>query len=84
MPYITRTRRPELDRVIAQLPRLEAGDLAYVLYRIVQDCHHMAQSRGFQCLSGLLGILEAVKLEFYRREVAPYEDDKIRENGDVG
>lgn len=34
-------------------------------------------------VSDLLGVFECVKLEFYRRIVAPYEDAKIAENGDV-
>jgi hypothetical protein len=30
-----------------------------------------------------VGVLECIKLEFYRRMVGPYEDTKIRESGDV-
>lgn len=30
-----------------------------------------------------LGVLEAIKQEYYRRVVAPYEDEKTRKNGDV-
>ena len=29
------------------------------------------------------GVVECVKLEFYRRAVAAYEDEKCKENGDV-
>jgi len=31
----------------------------------------------------MLGSVEAAKLEIYRRLIAPYEDTKIKENGDV-
>ncbi len=31
----------------------------------------------------LVGVLECVKQEFYRRQVVPYEEEKIRENGDL-
>jgi hypothetical protein len=31
----------------------------------------------------VIGVLECAKLEMYRRAVAPYEDTKIIENGDV-
>lgn len=31
----------------------------------------------------VLGTLRAVELEFYRRYVGPYEDLKIKENGDL-
>jgi hypothetical protein len=30
-----------------------------------------------------IGVLECIKLEFYRRMVGPYEDIKIKEAGDV-
>ena len=30
-----------------------------------------------------MGVLECIKSEWYRRQVGPYEDKKIRENGDV-
>ena len=32
----------------------------------------------------LMGVLECSKLELYRRLIAPYEDTKVNENGDVG
>ena len=31
----------------------------------------------------VIGVLECVKLEFYRRAVSVYEDSKLIENGDV-
>ena len=34
-------------------------------------------------LNSVMGVLESAKLEFYRRVVAPYEDKKIEENGDI-
>jgi hypothetical protein len=33
--------------------------------------------------NAVLGLLEAVKLEFYRRRLAPYEDQKMGHNGDA-
>lgn len=37
----------------------------------------------FTTMSQIIGVLESVKQEFYRRVVAPYEEEKIKENGDV-
>lgn len=37
----------------------------------------------YQTINDIIGALESAKLEFYRRVVAPYEDTKINENGDV-
>jgi hypothetical protein len=31
----------------------------------------------------VIGVLECMKLELYRRMIAPYEDTKCKENGDV-
>jgi hypothetical protein len=31
----------------------------------------------------VIGALENCKMELYRRKIAPYEDIKIEENGDV-
>ena len=44
-------------------------------------CIHEPYS--FQDLNELIGALECAKQELYRRVVAPYEEDKIEENGDV-
>ena len=34
-------------------------------------------------LAVITGVLENIKQEFYRRVGEPYEDKKIRENGDI-
>jgi len=31
----------------------------------------------------VIGVLESVKMELYRRKIADYEDEKCEENGDV-
>lgn len=37
----------------------------------------------YKDLNDAIGALEACKLEFYRRVIVPYEDQKIKSNGDV-
>ena len=39
--------------------------------------------RNYADLNAAIGVLECAKMEFYRRVVAPYEDTKIKANGDV-
>ena len=34
-------------------------------------------------IGDVVNAMECAKLEFYRRVAAPYEDTKIKENGDV-
>lgn len=38
--------------------------------------------QNYQALNDIMGALEGAKQEFYRRKAVPYEEIKIRENGD--
>lgn len=82
MPYIREDRRIEIEAGVK--PQL-AGELNYKItktileYLAIQKTSHIS----YYMLNEILGVLEAVKLEFYRRVVASYEDQKIKENGDV-
>lgn len=57
------------------------GELNYMLTTIIKQYHQSVG--GYQAVNDVLGALEGAKLEFYRRVAAPYEDIKIKENGDV-
>jgi hypothetical protein len=37
----------------------------------------------YQRINDVMGALEGAKLELYRRTATPYEDEKIKTNGDV-
>ena len=39
--------------------------------------------QNYQAINDIVGAVEGAKLEFVRRIVNPYEDKKIKENGDV-
>jgi len=41
------------------------------------------QGPSYQTINDIIGALEGAKMEFYRRVVVPYEDKKIKDNGDV-
>ena len=89
MPYIAQERRKELDPAIKVIitalnlrspePQEIAGDLNYIITNLLLSTLRMR----YHNLALWTGILETAKLEFYRRAVAPYEDGKIAENGDV-
>lgn len=83
MPYIDAEERPKYDAIIAQLPPIETtGHLNYILSRIVLrylDQYHTSYSM----MNAVVGALECVKLEFYRRLVGPYESIKAVQNGDI-
>lgn len=87
MPYIKKDKRTEMD-TMRRVP-LNAGELNYKITRVInrywQDFGELGviQKKGYQAANDIVGALESAKLEFYRRHVAPYEDKKIKENGDV-
>lgn len=86
MPYIKANRRAELVTYSydGSDPRLAetAGELNY---QITMLCKQFVAHHGLSYLSinDIIGALEGAKAEFYRRVAAPYEDTKIKENGDV-
>lgn len=85
MPYIRKEARDDYDSVLRPLADwlegVPEGDLNYVLTRLIQAW--LGGRHTYSDYNAALGVLEAVKQEFYRRVVAPYEDKKIKENGDV-
>jgi len=87
LPYIKPERREkykealeELIGILKSLPAEEVdGELNYVVTKIIKEVYPL---RYFH-LNKAIGVLECIKQEFYRRVAAPYEDEKIRESGDV-
>lgn len=60
-------------------PSKRDGMLNYIITRLVSRLYKTSYTE----LNAAIGMLECVKLELYRRRVALYEDEKIKENGDV-
>jgi hypothetical protein len=82
MPYIKKEKREEIDKVLVYFDSsMEAGELTYIIYKLLLK--RASSSMYYSELASCIGILESAKQEFYRRVVAPYEDKKIIENGDV-
>jgi len=84
MPYIRQNRRPKLGSEIQKIvDEIETGgEMNFVLTRL---CHLFVKKFGesYENYSVCVASLENAKLELYRRKIAPYEDRKIYENGDV-
>lgn len=87
MPYIKPERRPAFDTSIFSLVEdlkkdgFNEGDMNYIITRLVLAAFNHAPN--YASANKLIGMLECVKAEFYRRSIAVYEDKKIKENGDV-
>lgn len=79
MPYIKQRERDLIDPSIFQ-PN-SAGELNYIISQFVKAM--LGDNPKYADFNAAIGALECAKLEIYRRLVAPYEDTKIIENGDV-
>ena len=84
MPYIKQARRDALRKNGHDMEG--AGELNYLLTRLA--LLYIEQRGGVECLSyqminDIIGAFEGAKMEFYRRIAVPYEQSKIRTNGDV-
>lgn len=80
MPYIDKESRKRVERDIN--PQ-SAGELNYLITRLVDDYMQRKGGVRYAHLNEVVGVLECVKLELYRRVAAPYEDKKCAEAGDV-
>ena len=81
MPYIPHNRRYAVH--IAGDART-AGELNYAITQVLVDYVRIeAGPISYAVLNDCLGALEGAKLEFYRRVVVPYEQEKMKTNGDV-
>jgi len=80
MPYITPEDREEV--LPAETPAANTvGELNYQITCLVLA--FLGTKPHYTDFNGAIGALECAKLELYRRMVVPYEDTKIKENGDV-
>ena len=86
MPYIQQSRRDGIDLELGA-DRLDwspsdAGDLNFVVSTFIQN---RLKDKGlkYAVVNEMIGALECCKLELYRLVAAPYEDEKLEENGRV-
>lgn len=78
MPYIKQDRRKDVLVNGAQT----CGELNYLITYWINQ-YILDNDKKYQTFNDINGALEGAKLELYRRVIAPYEDKKIEENGDV-
>lgn len=84
MPYIKQSKRKDIDGGLdhSSIAIDDKGDLTYALYKICVN-YMKKKDVNYTNLSITMSCLEDAKLEWYRRKMVPYEDQKIFENGDV-
>lgn len=82
MPYIEQKDRERLQN--GEKPEAP-GDLAYLIYCLtVAWVYEQTGSISYTRASAAIGVLDTAKDEFRRQHLDPYEDGKIRQNGNVG
>ena len=85
-PYIPQGER---DNTVGSLMRHygRVGACGNLNYTITKMCLEYLSERTdgphYAGFNEVVGVLECVKQEFYRRMVAPYEDEACKRNGDV-
>ena len=84
MPYISKKQRVNVDGPLEGLyPFIETpGEMNYAVCKLMLDFLQF-HGESYTTYNSIIGILECVKQEFYRRMIAKYEDKKIEENGDI-
>jgi hypothetical protein len=81
MPYISQEQRQEFDRWLDTIVEfsLTPGELNYVITKLLLK----TKPKVYRDYNELIGVLECIKLELYRKAVVPYEDKKKEEHGEV-
>lgn len=91
MPYIDQEARAFIKPLIGPIveafitkaePGITAGELNYIFTRLA-GAFLTQEGKSYASMNAVLGVFEAAKLEFYRRVVAPYENEKRHTNGEV-
>ena len=91
MPYVKKEVRVDLDGPIAELSetitrlyknggRDRDGMLNYAITKLLLQCY---PNVSYKIHNEIIGMLDCCKLEWYRTQVAPYEDLKMTESGKV-
>ena len=79
MPYIsTKDRLRLFNGASPETP----GELNFVITTLIK-AYYLRKGSSYQTFNDVIGALEGAKLETYRIDIAPYEDMKRKENGEV-
>lgn len=88
MPYIKKEDRERyreaLVQIVGALESIPEEDRdGHINYVVTVMLKRLYKPPKYKRYNKAIGVLECIKQEFYRIMVAPYEDVKIEQNGDV-
>ena len=78
MPYVL-----QKDRFKMMDSHTTPGELSYKLAALVDKYLTEKGGPSYDNYNDVVGVLECLKLEIYRRFAGPYEDEKLSQNGEV-
>jgi len=84
MPYIAQDEyftKEGTEAVDMGLHCLKPGELNFLVTKLCIG--YLKGEHTYTKFNDIVGVLEAAKLEFYRRMVSVYEDHKKKQNGEV-
>ena len=87
MPYIKQQQREKWEESIKDVVKILKninsdkleGEINYFITSILLKTYKQSYFE----YNRAIGVLECIKQELYRKQVASYEDEKIKENGEV-
>lgn len=84
MPYIPQNERQKLDSELAFIyPLVETlGQFTYVVYKLALRWVH-ENGVSYKNYASILGALTCTIQELYRKQAAPYEEEKELQNGSI-
>ena len=85
MPYIDQEQRKCMSEAIHMLSKriYSKGDLNYAICEIVGKVILDSEKISYTSMSEFIDAVHDAECELRRRLLEPYEDKKIKENGDV-
>lgn len=85
MPYIKKENRYDYQEgikdLVFELKGATIGELNYVLSSIIKQ--YLGTNPDYAKFAGVDGTLGLIQAEIRRRQIFPYEDKKIGQNGDI-
>ena len=86
MPYIKdKEKRHMINKCTDELNKIIRvdGDLNYTVTTLILKVFDVPYTESYEKYERIDGLLEKVKHEIQRRWADPYEDRKMKENGDI-
>jgi len=88
MPYIAQSERSQYRDLIEQLALLvpldskkRPGHINYIVSLLIEKIY--GEDKRYADHNEIIGVLQCISYEFYRRKTGPYEDLKIEHEGDL-